>query len=210
MMGNQDDLFAALFLEADDMPSPMTLYGDRRIGFSEPGDQAYRQHGGLRVGMTKWDGADDSAFRLLVDIRWLFPDARSATAYHLETLQAKCEGKPENQTAARIGGDCRVYSYPSGQALGAARGIFAGALGEGHQMTRGISRAIAEMPEDAFIYLFTRGPVAVKYFAVLGSVGTNKSAVQIVAERIVQKIDAAFPGASGGKPAAWWRQLFSL
>ncbi|WP_158815795.1 hypothetical protein [Methylocapsa sp. S129] len=208
MAGSHDDLFSALFLEAGDMPFPMTLYGDLRLGFSEPGDQAYREHGGLKVGMTKWDGGEGSPFQMLFDIRWLFPDARSATAYHLETLQAKCEGKPENQTAARIGGDCRVYSYPSGQALGAARGIFAGALGEGHQMTRGISQAIAAMPDDAFIYLFTRGPVAVKYVAVLISAKTDKSTVQAAAERIVQKIDAAFPGAEG-RQATWWRKLFS-
>jgi hypothetical protein len=60
-------------------------------------------------------------------------------------------------------------------------------LGDGNQMVRGIKRAIAGMSDDAFIYLFTKGPAAaVKYFAVLGSSPTatemRKSAVHVVAE----------------------------
>ena len=214
MTRDDDDIFPALFLEAKDMPSQMTLYGDYRIGFSEPGDQAYYDHGGLKAGMTKWEGPRESTLRLLVDIRWLFPDAHSATAYHLATLQAKSEGKPENQTAQKIGGNCHIYSFPSGQELGAVQGIFARALGDRNQMARGIRRAIAGMPDDAFIYLFTKGPVAVKCFAVLGSsptaVETRKSAVHVVAERIVSRIDGAFPNDASNRPAVWWKKFFSI
>jgi hypothetical protein len=214
MTRNGDDIFSALFLEAKDMPSQMTLYGDRRIGFSEPGDQAFNNHGGLKAGMTKWDGLKENTLLLLVDIRWLFPDAQSATAYHLATLQAKSEGKPESQAAQKIGDNCHIYSFPSGQELAVAQGIFAGAFGGDDQMARGIGRVIAGMPDDAFIYLFTRGRVAVKYFAVLGSSRTaieaRKSAVHIVAERIVSKIDEAFPNDASNKPVAWWKKLFSV
>ena len=214
MTRNDDDIFSALFLEAKDMPSQMTLYGDRRMGFSEPGDQAYNDHGGLKAGMTKWDGPKQNTLLLLVDIRWLFPDARSATAYHLATLQAKSEGKPENQTAQKIGDNCHIYSFPSGQELAVAQEMFAPVLGKDNQMLRGIKRVIAGMPDDAFIYLFTRGPVAVKYFAVTGSypsvIETRKSAVHVVAERIVSKIDEAFPNAASDKPVAWWKRLFSI
>jgi hypothetical protein len=42
------------------------------------------------------------------------------------------------------------------------------------------------MPDDAFIYIFIKGPVAVKYFAVLDSSPTaieaRKSTVHVVAE----------------------------
>jgi hypothetical protein len=214
MTRNDDDIFSALFLEAKDMPSQMTLYGDHRIGFSEPGDQAYNDHGGLKAGMTKWDGSKANTLLLLVDIRWLFPDARSATAYHLATLQAKSEGKPENQTAQKIGDNCHIYSFPSGQELAVAQDIFVPVLGEGHQMVRGVKRAIAGMPDDAFIYLFTKGPVAVKYFAVLGAsptaIETRKSAVHAVAQRIASRIDRAFPNNASNKPAAWWKKLFSI
>jgi hypothetical protein len=214
MIRNDDDVFSALFLEAKDMPSQMTLYGDHRIGFSEPADQAYKDHGGLKVGLTKWDGSKENTLLLLFDIRWLFPDAQSATAYHLATLQAKSEGKPENQTAQKIGDNCHIYSFPSGQELGAAQDIFAGAFGDDNQMARGLGRVIAGMPDDAFIYLFTKGPVAVKYFAVLGSspaaIETRKSAVHAVAERIVGRIDGAFANDASNKPAVWWKRLFSI
>jgi hypothetical protein len=214
MNRNDYDSFTELFLDAEDLPSQMLLYGDRRIGFSEPADQAYHSYGGLKAGMTQWEGPRENTLRLLVDIRWLFSDARFATAYHLATLQAKSEGKRENQTAHKIGDDCHVYSFPSGQELAVAQGVFAGALGDDSQMARGIGRAIAEMPDDAFIYLFTRGPVAVKCFAVLGTlpmaIETRKSAVHAVAKRIVSRIDrAAFPNFAGKKPAVWWRRIFS-
>jgi hypothetical protein len=127
---------SALFLEAKDMPSKMTLYGDRRIGFSEPGDQAYKDRGGLKAGMTKWDGPKESTLLLLVDIRWLFPDAQSATAYDLATLQAKSGGKPENQTAQKIGDNCHIYSFASGQELAVAQKMFGPVLGDGDQMVR--------------------------------------------------------------------------
>jgi hypothetical protein len=207
MTRNDDDVFPALFLEAKDMPSQMTLYGDHRIGFSEPGDQAYNYHGGLKAGVTKWEGSKADSLRLIVDIRWLFSDAQSATAYHLATLQAKSEGKPESQTAQKIGDNCHIYSFPSGQELAVAQGIFTRALGPGNPMAQGIGRAIAGMPDDTFIYLFTKGPVAVKFFAVLGSsptaIETGKSAVHVVAERIVKRIDDAFPNDASNRPAVW-------
>ena len=34
MTRDDDDIFPALFLEAKDMPSQMTLYGDHRIGLA--------------------------------------------------------------------------------------------------------------------------------------------------------------------------------
>jgi hypothetical protein len=211
MTRNDDDIFSALFLEAKDMPSRMTLYGDRRIGFSEPGDQAFNDHGGLKFGMTKWDGPNENTLLLLVDIRWLFPDAKSATAYHLATLQAKSEGKPENQTARKIGDNCHIYSFPSGQELAVAQQMLGPVLGG--DTVRGIERAIAGMPDDAFIYLFTKGPVAVKYFAVLGSypsvIATRNAAAHVMVERIVSKIESAFPNDASNKQA-WWKKLFSI
>jgi hypothetical protein len=213
MPRNDDDVFSSLFLDADDLPQQMKLYGDRRVGFSETGDQAYRRYGGLKVGMTKWDGPKEGAVQLLVDIRWLFPDAQSATAYHLETLQMKSENKPENHSARKIGDNCHVYSFPSGQELGAAQRIFVQALGEDHQMARGMGRAINEMPDDAFIYLFTRGRVAVKYFVVLSaalaSTDTGKSTIYDLAEQIVRKVDRAFPNDADNMRRPWWKRMFS-
>jgi hypothetical protein len=212
MTRKDDDIFSALFLEAKDMPSQMRLYGDRRIGFSEPGDQAYKDHGGLKAGMTKWDGPKENTLLLLVDIRWLFPDARSATAYHLATLQAKSEGKPENQTAQKIGDNCHIYSFASGQELAVAQEMLGPTFGD--DAVRGIERAISGWPHDAFIYLFTKGPVAVKYFAVLGSypsvIATRHAAAHVMVERIVSKIDDAFPNDASKKPAAWWKKFFSI
>src|ERR1700748_2309861 len=130
MPSNDDEAFSALFLEAADLPQQMQLYGDRRIGFSEATDQSYSRHGGLKVGMTKWDGPTGGAVQLLVDIRWLFPDAQSASAYQLEKLQMKSENKPENHTARKLGDNCHVYSFPSGQGLASAQQIFAKALGD--------------------------------------------------------------------------------
>ena len=176
---------------------------------ADPDDPAFARHGGRNIGMTKWEGNDDGCLlRVFVDIRWLFPDPRSATAYHLATLQAKAEGKPHDATAKPVGDGCHVYSYPSGGALGAAQGIFNGALGDNHPFARGIERAIADMPDDSFIYLFTRGAVAVKFLAVLGpSMAARdgcRAAVHQLAERIVTRLDSAFP-AGARKAAPWWR-----
>lgn len=213
MRGDVDALFRTLFLDAADLPATMTLYGDRRDGVSDPSDPSFGHHQGQHIGMTKWDGTDTSLFRLFVDIRWLFPDAGCATAYHLATLQAKSEGKPENPTARKIGDDCQIYSYASGQALGAAQGIFTRVLGDQHQIVRGIDRAISDMPVDAFIYIFTRGRVAVKSFAVLGSsaaaLETGPAIVQSLAERAIGRIERAFPTSPVRQPAAWWKKLFS-
>jgi hypothetical protein len=94
-----------------------------------------------------------------------------------------------------------------------AQEMFAPVLGDGNPMVRGIKRAIAGMPDDAFIYLFTKGPVAVKYFALLGSsptaIETRKSAVHVVAERIVSRIDDAFSNDASNKQV-WWKTLFSI
>ncbi len=157
MTGTIDDAFPALFLGAEDLPGNMALANDLRVGFKDAEDPAYLRHGGRNVGMMKWEGTESGVFGLFVDIRWLFPDAQSATAYHLETLQAKAEGKPENLTAEKVGSDCRVYSFPSGQILAPAQDIFAKALGKDHQFARGLSDAIAKMPDDGFIYLLRWG-----------------------------------------------------
>lgn len=203
--------FPTLFLDAADLPAGMTLYGDRRDGVSDPDDPSFAHHGGQNIGMTKWEGTNDSLLRLFVDIRWLFPDTQSATAYHLATLQAKSEGKPENLAAKTIGDSCHIYSYPSGQALGAVQGLFTRALGGRSQIVRGIDRAIADMSDDAFIYLFTRGPVAVKYFAVLGTSpaarDTGPSAVHHLAARIVGRIESTFLTSASRKPAPWWKKF---
>jgi hypothetical protein len=54
----------------------------------------------------------------------------------------------------------------------------------------------------------------VKCFTVLGSsptvVEARKSAVHVVAERIVSRIDGAFPNDASNRPAAWWKKLFSI
>ena len=198
--------FAALFLDATDLPADMNLYLDRRDGVNDPDDPEFAVRGGCNIGMTKWEGTNDSLLRLLVDIRWMFPDPQSATAYHLATLKAKGEGKPEIFTAKKVGDDCHIYNYPSGQNLGAMQGIFSRSLGRQSQIVRRIDGAIADMPNDAFIYLFTCGSVVVKLFAVLGpspfACKEGPAVVYKSAYRIVGRIDNTFP-ADTRKVGVW-------
>ena len=212
MTGGVDTGFLALFLDATDLPAAMTLY-DRRDGVGDPDDPTFSLHGGRNIGMMKWEGTADSLLRLFIDIRWLFPNPESATAYHLATLKAKSEGKPEVSASENVGDDCHVYSYPSGQVLGAAQGIFSRTLGEQSQVARGIARAIADMPNDAFIFLFTSGPVAVKFFAVLSSSPAARDrgpvAVYKLAGRIAERIDGSY-STGARKAVPWWKRFLNV
>jgi hypothetical protein len=204
--------FRALFLEASELPAKMTLLKDQRSGFTEAGDHAYRRHRGQHVGMMVWEGADDQPIRLLVDIRWLFPDAEAAAAYHLATLQAKAEGKPENPTLQKFGQNCHTYSYPSGRGLSQVEDIFAQVLGAQHAMARGLGDAIAKMPDDGFIFLFTLGPVAVKSLVLLNNqpaAAAHAAPVQEVMKQIVSRVDRLIPQIATGKPQSWWKKLTS-
>ncbi|MFN8633038.1 MAG: hypothetical protein U0893_04225 [Chloroflexota bacterium] len=217
-----DQTFSSLFLADGDLPARMRMYADGRGGFVEESDQAFRRYGGLRVGMTKWEApvGVTGPYDAVVDIRWLFPSAQGATHYHLDTLQMKAEGKPENTAAPTIGSHCHVYSYSSGGPLGMARAMFGAAGLQGTLTDRGqpvapitahsIEETIARMPHDGFIYLFTVGSVPVKLFVMLKQgvstvdPATGQHHAHALARRAVERVNAAGLGAG----RSWWQKLF--
>jgi hypothetical protein len=99
----------ALYLEADDLPGNLTLVQDSRGQGSDPGDYAFGGCDGVHAGLRVWLGeATDTVWRL-VDIRFVFPDAERAAAYHAERLLANSEGNPSVDDAPVIGDECHVF-----------------------------------------------------------------------------------------------------
>ncbi len=88
----------ACFLQAADLPAGMTMPQDNRTSGPDPSDQQFARFGGLRAGLARWHSPDGPAGRL-IDIRWLFPDERSAAGYHRATLAVNAEGLSEAPAA---------------------------------------------------------------------------------------------------------------
>src|SRR5205823_13622071 len=87
-----DEAFLALFLEAPDLPDGLTLTDDSRDQGVDSADRAFEEYGGLKSGLRVWRGRLGDPVDQLVDIRWLFPSAQAADAYHRATLLSNSEG----------------------------------------------------------------------------------------------------------------------
>lgn len=167
-----------LYLQDGDLPPGMTMTQDSRGRGADPGDTAFRQHGGLDSGGTVWHGPQTAPVFRLVDIRWVFPTAQAAMAYHRQTTGANSEGTAEVRGAPAVGTDCHVFG-----------GLFE-PLGPGTGIT-------------SYFYLFTVGTVVVKLYAAdFDGRSLRPDLLTPIAQKIVQRISAS-TGVPARKP--WWR-----
>ncbi|WP_152609307.1 hypothetical protein [Kocuria rosea] len=107
-MQSYDGDLRALYLRSDDLPG-MQLVQDSADSGPDSGDYAYSACNGLGTGLRVWLGATTDPVWRLVDIRFVFPDADRAAAYHAERFVANSEGYPPVPDAPSIGEDCRVF-----------------------------------------------------------------------------------------------------
>lgn len=138
----------SLFLEGDDLPG-MHLVQDSSDSAPAADDYAYAACDGIGTGLRVWLAPATQPVWRLVDIRFAFPDAARAAAYHAERLVANAEGQPPVLDAPLIGEDCRVFGGD----------VKMSALG---------------LDMRAFYYVFRVGSVVVKLFAAQGPVASER------------------------------------
>jgi hypothetical protein len=163
----------ALFLQADDIPGHLTRQEVPQGPILPPGDYAFAACDGVHVELRRWAGA--GTISRLIDIRFVFPDAERAAAYHAERVLAASEGYPPIEEAPLVGEDCHVFG-----------GTFPMKSGE----------------RDAtiYFYVFRVRNVVVKLFAAQETDAAEcltTTHVQRIAERIVVRIEQSLRRTSG-------------
>lgn len=103
-----DQTYAKLYLDASDLPQGMRLTQDSRRK-SPQGDKEFEKEGGERAGFAVWMGDDDRPVWRVVDVRWVFPTAEAAAAYHKATLRKNSENLREVPGARTPGDDGHVF-----------------------------------------------------------------------------------------------------
>jgi hypothetical protein len=104
-----DASYLASFLDEADLPASLQLVQDTPSMGPDVGDFAFQRLGGLHTGLRAWEAQADQTILRLVDIRFSFGDAASATAYHRERLHYNSEGWPSRPDAQSVGEDCAVF-----------------------------------------------------------------------------------------------------
>ena len=132
----------ALYLDSNELPPGLQVFQDSREEGPDPGDFAFAARDGVHSGSRVWMGDTADTIWQLVDIRFVFPDAERAAAYHAERLTANSEGSPP-VGAPLVGEECKVFG-----------GIHS-APESGVEMT-------------AYFYVFRVANVVVKLFAAQG------------------------------------------
>lgn len=138
-----DPTWSTLFLEDNELPG-YQRGDDRRDG--PPADRLYETHGGLRGGHREWMGADTAPVHRIIDGRWLFPSAKTASAF---VQAAAAREKLPAGTATALGDSTHAWGGTT-------------ATGERMQvlMIR-IGRVVARLA-------VTEGPKAARIFQPLG------------------------------------------
>ena len=154
-----------LYLVGDDLPD-MTLVQDSATSGPDDGDYAYAACDGMGTGLRVWLGLPTQSIWRIVDIRFAFPDAARAAAYHAERLVANSEGHPALPDAPLVGDECHVF---------------------------GGSRAMAPLGVDMtmFFYVFRVGAVVVKLFVAPGPQATQPldiEDVHAIAQRVIARL----------------------
>lgn len=105
------ELFLSMFLEKHDLPGNVRMTQDTRCFLPlDPNDNAvFVRHCGYHSGLALWEGGFDQTIWRLVDIRWVFPTEKEASAYHKATIQASSERQPKISGAPAVGTDCAVF-----------------------------------------------------------------------------------------------------
>jgi hypothetical protein len=149
---------AGLYLESDDLPAHLQLVQDSRGSEPEPDDFAFAANGGTHAGLRAWMGGNEDAIWRVVDIRFAFPDAERASAYHAARLSANSEGRPPVADAPLIGNECNVFGGTHVMEFGAVR-----------------------LELTAFFYVFRVDRVAAKLFVAQGPSAQERLTVEAVA-----------------------------
>jgi len=159
--------FGALFLADGDAPN-MRIAQDARSQGADRNDGAFVAHGGLAAGFQAWVDAGGAPLARLVDIRWVFPDADRARAYHRESLRSNSEGRPAVAYAPRVGDGCIVFGGTESNPLA------------------------PELEMTAYTYVFRVANVVVKLFAFASPAATlTPPDAAVFAERAAIRIRAS-------------------
>jgi hypothetical protein len=157
------------FLAEEDLPG-MRRTQDSRTRGADRGDKKYRELGGLHSGLAVWVAADKAKApaERVVDIRWVFPDARAAAAYLKDQLKAMSEQMPPVPKAPRVGDETHLFG-------GVQKNLLA-----------------PDLQFRSYILVFRRGNVVIKFFTFHSDVN-SKLAPQTLApfgKRISDRVDA--------------------
>jgi len=156
---------AEIFLAAGDLPPHLKQVQDSSGQGADADDFAFAANDGVGAGFNVWLGDDTETVWRLVDIRFVFPDAHRAAAYHVQRLHANSEGHPPVDNAQNVGKECHVFG--------------------GTEMTPfGIEMT-------AFYYVFRVDRIVVKLFVAQGMRAEQKltpNDVAQIASRIVDRL----------------------
>jgi hypothetical protein len=105
------ELFLPMFLDTHDLPNNVRMTQDTRsyLPLAPEDNAVFARHCGYHSGLALWEGGFDQTIWRLVDIRWVFPTAAEARAFHKATTQANSEGQPRISDAPTVGTDCAVF-----------------------------------------------------------------------------------------------------
>jgi hypothetical protein len=107
-MAITQEQYLSLFLDQSDLPQ-MRKVQDNRLAMPRPDDNEWASNNGLGLGRVIWQGADDALIWQFMDLRFAFPDAARAVAYHRARLAANAEGARPVSGAAAVGSFCAVF-----------------------------------------------------------------------------------------------------
>lgn len=161
--------YDSLFLTAADLPE-MRCVQDARSHGHDPADETFGRQQGRFAGFQAWMADGDKAVWRLVDIRFVFPTAAAAQAYHRESLRRNSEGHAAVQGAPLVGDSCMVFGGTEANPI------------------------LPELMMTAYIYVFRIRNVVVKLFVAQGPElppGTlTPGDVAALAERIRARLES--------------------
>jgi hypothetical protein len=153
------DEFRNIFLESGDFSEPMRMVQDTRDQGPDHGDTAFPKYHGLFAGFRVWVGSSEQPVWRVVDVRWVFPSAEKAEAYHLERLKPNSEGHPPVPKAVTVGEQSYVFGGTRPNPL------------------------LHDMLMTAYYYIFRVHNVVVKLFVAQG---TNVVDTQLTMETVAK------------------------
>jgi hypothetical protein len=107
-MALTQEQYLSLFLDQSDLPH-MRNVQDTRVMMPNPNDGEWSRNNGLAGGRSIWLGPEDATIWQFMDIRFAFPDAARAAAYHRARLGFNAEGSRPVLGAPAVGSFCAVF-----------------------------------------------------------------------------------------------------
>ena len=105
---SQED-YLSLFLIERDYGGKLKMVQDSRLQGPDPKEVAFPRYQGIMSGFAVWMGEMDEPIFRSVDIRFVFPTAWQASAFHAAQLDLNSEGNPPLPDAPPVGQECRVF-----------------------------------------------------------------------------------------------------